>query len=91
MDKLVRLIGPAPSELEHSELVSKIKLRQGFVVSVLEEFRNRMSGSRASSGRKKSSAPSKKAETQSLKSLIEEMRAQGISLEDLKKIARGEG
>lgn len=85
MEKLKRLIGPAPSELSPEELLRKIQARQNLVASCLQEFRERMDGARG----RVSAAPKKSAESIALKDLMAQMKEAGLSMDDLRRIARG--
>lgn len=85
MEKLKRLIGPAPSELEPEELLKKIRARQELVAGVLAEFRERMNGSRTRSDPK----PKVSSESIQLKELMAQMKEAGLDMNDLRRIARG--
>jgi hypothetical protein len=90
MEKLKRLIGLAPSELSPEDLRRKIHLRQELVSGCLQEFRERMSGSR---GRAGSGTVEPKVKTSSEGAALIELMAQlkeaGMSIEDFRRIARG--
>lgn len=85
MQKLKRLIGPAPSEMSGEELLRKIKTRQELVASCLAEFRARMNGARG----RGAPSPKKTAESVSLKELMGQMKEAGLTMEDLRRVARG--
>lgn len=85
MQKLVRLIGPAPSELSPEELLRKIQARQTLIAGTLQEFRERMEGSRARVEPK----AKKTSENLALKDLMAQLKEAGMSMEDLRRIARG--
>lgn len=85
MEKLKRLIGSAPSELSPEELLRKIQVRQTLIAGTLQEFRERMEGSRARAEPK----AKKVSETLDLKKLMEQMKERGLNAEDFRKIARG--
>lgn len=84
MEKLKRLIGPAPSELSREDLLRKIQARQDFVAGMLQEFRTRMEGGRSAKGPTK--APRVKGEASSLAELLAGMKKLGLTVEDLKKV-----
>jgi len=89
MEKLARLIGPAPSELSWEELLKKIRTRQELVAGVLQEFRNRLESGTASKGKGSGSGKAKprvKGEAKSLAELMAGMKELGITMEDLKKV-----
>jgi len=85
MEKLKRLIGLAPSELSPEDLLQKIHLRQALVAGMLQEFRERMTGARGR-GEPKAKTTS---ESVALRELMAQMKEVGMSMEDLKRIARG--
>lgn len=85
MEKLKRLIGLAPSELSQEDLLQKIKARQELVAGVLQEFRERMSGARG----KPEAQGKASVEAVELKDLMAQMKEAGLTMEDLKRIARG--
>lgn len=85
MEKLKRLIGPAPSELSPEDLLRKIHLRQELVAGVLQEFRERMSGARGKAEAKGKTS----SESVALSELMAQMKEAGLSMEDLRRIARG--
>jgi hypothetical protein len=88
VEKLKRLIGPAPSEMSSEDLRRKIHLRQELVSGCLQEFRERMSGSRGKTG-----ATEPKVKTSSEGAALTELMAQlkeaGMLMEDFRRIARG--
>ena len=85
MDKLVRLIGLAPSELSPEDLRRKIHLRQELVSGCLQEFRERMSGSRG----RGSGEPKASSEAVALSELMAQLKEAGLSMEEFRRIARG--
>jgi len=86
MEKLKRLIGLAPSELSHEDLLRNTQARQDFVAGLLQEFRTRMEGGRSVKGPTK--VPRAKGETSSLAELLAGMKELGITVEDLKKVGK---
>ena len=87
MEKLARLIGPAPSEFSWEELLKKIRARQELVAGVLQEFRNRLESGTAPKGKGSGKGkPRAKGEAKSLAELMAGMKELGITMEDLKKI-----
>jgi hypothetical protein len=88
MEKLKRLIGPAPSELSPEDLLRKIRARQELVAGCLQEFRERMSGAK---GRVSAAEPKVSSEALQLKELMAQMKETGLSMEDIRRIARGGG
>ena len=85
MEKLKRLIGPAPSELSPEDLRRKIHLRQELVSGCLQEFRERMSGSRG----RGAGEPKASSESAALSELMAQLKEAGLSMEDFRRIARG--
>ena len=85
MQKLVRLIGLAPSELSPGDLLRKIHLRQELVAGVLAEFRERMSGARGKSEAKGKTS----SESVALSELMAQLKEAGLSMEEFRRIARG--
>lgn len=86
MEKLKRLIGLAPSELSHDELLMKMKARQELVAGCLQEFREKMDGARGPRAR---ALVKKSEESVALSDLLEQLKEAGMTMEDLKRIARG--
>jgi len=85
MEKLKRLIGPAPSELSPADLLRKIHLRQELVAGVLQEFRERMSGARGKAEPKGKVS----SESVALSELMVQLKEAGLSMEEFRRIARG--
>jgi len=86
MEKLKRLIGLAPSEMLHEELVSFVKKRQAFVAGVLQEFRDRMAGGK---GPAKKGRITVTEDTSELKGFLEQLKELGMTMEEFKRAVKG--
>lgn len=89
MERLKRLIGPAPSERSPEELLAFVKERQERVAGVLQEFRSRMEGKAAPATRAKAPKTQKKSQLEELLQLQEQLAARGLTLADLVKGKEG--
>lgn len=85
MEKLKRLIGPAPSEMTPEELLKLVRARQELVAGTLQEFRLRMEGARSKPGPK----AKKTSENLSLSDVLAQLKEQGMTTEDLRRLVRG--
>jgi len=85
MEKLKRLIGLAPSEMLHEELVSFVKKRQAFVAGVLQEFRDRMAGGK---GPAKKGRITVTEDTSELKGFLEQLKELGMTMEEFKRAVK---
>jgi hypothetical protein len=67
------------------DLRRKIQVRQDFVAGCLQEFRERMNGARGKGEPK----PKVVAETVALKDLMAQLKEAGMTMDDVRRIARG--
>jgi len=86
MEKLKRLIGLAPSEMSHEELVNFVKKRQAFVAGMLQEFRDRMARGK---GPIKKGRTTVTESTFELKGFLEQLKELGMTMEEFKRAMKG--
>jgi len=87
MNNLIRLIGPAPSELPYGEFLEKLLNERQRVVNSLIAFRAQppqAKGRKAKAATKKRTTLNQKAET--MKALEDKALEMGISVEEMMKL-----
>ena len=84
MNRLVSVIGKAPSEMSVEEFALKLRGERARVVEELRAFREGLGGASKKKGK------ARKGLTKKEKELREALAAEGISLDDLLEVMEGE-